>query len=89
MQLSNYLFFTTGCEQALAFYSACGLGHVTELVRHGDRGMPVASEAMRGKIMHARFEGCRKGWTTQPHAASSPGAITTAISPACLACNGC
>jgi len=57
MQLSNYLFFTTGCEQALAFYSACGLGHVTELVRHGDRGMPVASEAMRGKIMHARFEG--------------------------------
>jgi PhnB protein len=57
MQLSNYLFFTTACEQALAFYSACGLGHVTELVRHGDAGMPVASEAMRGKIMHARFEG--------------------------------
>jgi len=57
MQLSNYLFFTTTCEPALAFYSECGLGRVTLLVRHGDAGMPVASEAMRGKVMHAKFEG--------------------------------
>ncbi len=26
MLLSNYLFFTTACEQALAFYTTCGLG---------------------------------------------------------------
>ena len=57
MQLSNYLFFTTACEPALAFYSECGLGRVALLVRHGERGMPVANEAMRGKVMHARFEG--------------------------------
>jgi PhnB protein len=57
MQLSNYLFFTTTCEAALAFYSECGLGHVTLLVRHGERGMPVHNEAMRGKVMHAKFVG--------------------------------
>jgi len=57
MQLSNYLFFTTTCEQALAFYAACGLGQVTELLRYGTDGMPVPNEAIRGKVMHARFEG--------------------------------
>jgi PhnB protein len=57
MQLANYLFFTTTAEQALAFYAACGLGRVTELVRWGDGGMPVAHEGMRGKVMHARFAG--------------------------------
>jgi len=57
MQLANYLFFTTACEPALAFYTACGLGRVTELVRHGEGGLPVHDEAMRGKVMHARFEG--------------------------------
>jgi PhnB protein len=57
MQLSNYLFFTTTCEQALEFYTRCGLGHVTEVLRFGVDGMPVPNEAMRNKIMHARFEG--------------------------------
>ena len=57
MQLANYLFFSTGCEEALAFYAECGLGRVTQLKRQGANGMPVASEAMRGKVMHARFEG--------------------------------
>jgi len=57
MQLSNYLFFTTTCEQALAFYTQCGLGKITEVLRFGVDGMPVPHEAMRGKIMHARFEG--------------------------------
>jgi PhnB protein len=57
MQLANYLFFTTMCEPALAFYSECGLGRVTLLVRHGERGLPVANEAMRGKVMHSKFEG--------------------------------
>jgi PhnB protein len=57
MQLSNYLFFTTNCEPALAFYSECGLGRVTLLMRHGDGGLPVHNEAMRGKVMHAKFEG--------------------------------
>ncbi|OWV78523.1 DNA-binding protein [Rhizobium sp. N122] len=57
MQLANYLFFSQGCEEALAFYAECGLGRVTLLKRHGADGMPVASEAMWGKVMHARFEG--------------------------------
>jgi PhnB protein len=57
MQLASYLFFATQCEQVLAFYTACGMGEVTLMVRHGENGMPVANEAMRGKIMHARFEG--------------------------------
>jgi PhnB protein len=57
MQLSNYLFFTTTCADALAFYAECGLGHVTDVLRYGENGMPARSEAMRGKIMHAKFEG--------------------------------
>ncbi|MDK4701148.1 VOC family protein [Rhizobium sp. CNPSo 4062] len=57
MQLANYLFFTTHCEEALAFYTACGLGEVTLLVRHDTDGVPLANEAMRGRVMHARFEG--------------------------------
>jgi PhnB protein len=57
MHLSNYLFFTAQCEPALRFYTACGLGHVVELVRHGAGGMPLADEAMRGLVMHATFEG--------------------------------
>ncbi|MDB5766916.1 MAG: PhnB protein [Collimonas fungivorans] len=57
MQQSNYLFFTTGCEQALAFYTECGLGQVVEVLRHGAGGIPLKNEAMRGKIMHSRFEG--------------------------------
>lgn len=57
MQLSNYLFFTTNCDQALAFYAQCGLGHVVEVLRYGVDGMPVRNEAMRGKVMHAKFQG--------------------------------
>lgn len=57
MQLSNYLFFTTMCEPALAFYTRCGLGQITDVLRYGVDGMPVHNEAMRGRIMHARFEG--------------------------------
>ncbi|WP_315836397.1 VOC family protein [Bradyrhizobium prioriisuperbiae] len=57
MQLANYLFFTTTCEQALGFYERCGLGRTVEILRHGENGMPVHNEAMRGRIMHARFEG--------------------------------
>ena len=57
MQLSNYLFFTTDCEPALAFYERCGLGRVTEAWRYGVDGMPTPSEALRGKIMHTKFEG--------------------------------
>ena len=57
MQLSNYLFFTTTCEAALAFYASCGLGQVAEILRYGDNGMPVGNDAMRGKVMHAKFEG--------------------------------
>jgi PhnB protein len=57
MKLSNYLFFTTNCEAALSFYTQCGFGSVTSTVRHGDGGMPVRTESMRGKIMHAQFMG--------------------------------
>jgi PhnB protein len=57
MLLANYLFFTTTCEEALGFYERCGLGRVTHMARHGADGMTVPIEAMRGKVMHARFEG--------------------------------
>lgn len=57
MQLANFLFFTTTCDQALAFYAECGLGRVTHTVRHGEGGTPVVHEAMRGKVALARFEG--------------------------------
>lgn len=57
MLLANYLFFTDSCEQALAFYAQCGLGEVVEATRHGASGAPLRNEAMRGKIMHAKFAG--------------------------------
>ncbi|TIW94717.1 MAG: glyoxalase/bleomycin resistance/extradiol dioxygenase family protein [Mesorhizobium sp.] len=57
MRLSPSLFFTTNCEPALAFYEQCGLGQGTILLRWGENDMPVRTEAMRGKVMHARFEG--------------------------------
>ncbi|WP_426305001.1 VOC family protein [Acidovorax facilis] len=57
MQLSNYLFFTTTCDEALDFYARCGLGHVVEVLRYGVDGMPVKKEALRGKVMHAKFQG--------------------------------
>jgi PhnB protein len=57
MRLSASLLFTTNCDEALAFYEQCGLGRGTILLRWGDNNMPVRTEAMRGKIMHARFEG--------------------------------
>ena len=57
MRLSASLFFTTHCQEALAFYEQCGLGKGTILLRWGDNNMPVRTEAMRGKILHARFEG--------------------------------
>jgi PhnB protein len=57
MYLANYLFFTTTCEQALNFYQDCGLGTIVATLRHGENDMPVRTESMRGKIMHAQFEG--------------------------------
>jgi PhnB protein len=57
MQLSPYLFFTTNCEPALAFYETCGLGKIVSILRHGDNDMPVHTPSMRGKIMHAEFSG--------------------------------
>ena len=57
MQLANYLFFTSQCEAALSFYTDCGLGQVTVLMRHGGPDMPVHDEAMVGKVAHARVEG--------------------------------
>ena len=57
MLLSNYLFFTTNCEPALAFYAQCGLGQVVTMARYGDGGAPVKNPAMRGRVMHAKFEG--------------------------------
>ena len=57
MLLSNYLFFTDACEEALRFYEACGLGRIVEMLRYDADGMPAKSEAMLGKVMHAKFEG--------------------------------
>jgi PhnB protein len=57
MRLAPSLFFTTRCEPALTFYERCGLGKATILLRWGQNDMPVRTEAMRGKVLHARFEG--------------------------------
>jgi len=57
MRLANYLFFTDQCDRALAFYAECGLGKITVLTRHGDVVSAPVDEGMRGKVMHARFEG--------------------------------
>lgn len=57
MQLANYLFFTTQCEEALVFYERCELGKATILMRYGVDSAPAPTEDMRGKIMHARFQG--------------------------------
>lgn len=57
MLLSNYLFFTDKCEQALAFYAECGLGRIVEINRYGMDGAPAGSAGMHGKVMHAQFEG--------------------------------
>jgi PhnB protein len=57
VQLSNYLFFKSGCEEALAFYEKCGLGHVVEMQRYGENGMPFGAQGMHGKIIHAKFAG--------------------------------
>jgi PhnB protein len=57
MKLTNYLFFTNNCEAALNFYMQCGLGQIKQVMRYGDRGMPFHNESMRGRIMHAQFEG--------------------------------
>lgn len=57
MYLANYLFFITSCEQALAFYTSCGIGKVVDVLRYGENGMPVHNEAMCGKIRHSQFDG--------------------------------
>lgn len=57
MRLANFLFFTTRCEEALAFYSRCGLGQIAECKRYGEDGLPLGNEAFRGKIAFARFAG--------------------------------
>ena len=58
MRFTPYLYFKGACEQALEFYSACGLGAVRELRRY--EGTPMAERdggAWRDKVLHAEFEG--------------------------------
>jgi PhnB protein len=55
--LSNCLFFTTTCEEALNFYVECGLGTIVYILRYGENGMAVRTKSMCGKIMQAQFEG--------------------------------
>ena len=61
MLLSNYLFFTDACEEALRFYEACGLGRIVEMVRYGADSMPPKSEAMRGRAQDELFCQLRHG----------------------------
>jgi PhnB protein len=57
VRLSPYLFFTTECEAALSFYERCGLGSAKIFLRWGQDGMPLRTEGMRGKVLHAVLEG--------------------------------
>ena len=55
MQLANYLFFTTSLRSGARFLHPLrtGQSHGRKTLRRS----PRPTEAMRGKIMHARFEG--------------------------------
>jgi len=58
MRMIPYLYFKGACEDALGFYSDCGLGNVTELRRYA--GTPMEERdggAWREKVLHSRFEG--------------------------------
>ena len=44
-------------DLAAQLLDPAALGHVVEVLRYGDGGMPAHYEAMRGRIMHAKFQG--------------------------------
>ena len=58
MQLAPYLYFKGGCESALKFYEACGLGAIKEIRRY--ENTPLAERdggQWRDKVLHSLFEG--------------------------------
>ena len=58
MRMTPYLYFKGACEDALAFYTACGLGKVVDLRRYA--GSPMEGRdggAWRDKVIHSLFEG--------------------------------
>jgi PhnB protein len=55
IQLSNYLFFTTNCQEALEFYTQCGLGDIKEMMLYTASTAP--NESMLGKVRHSKFQG--------------------------------
>jgi PhnB protein len=58
MRLTPYLYFRGACEEALKFYTSCGLGAIRELRRY--EGTPMADRdggAWRDKVLHSVFEG--------------------------------
>ena len=58
MQVTPYLYFRGGCEDALKFYEASGLGSIKLLQRY--EGTPIAERdggAWRDKVLHSLFEG--------------------------------
>jgi hypothetical protein len=44
IQLSNYLFFTTNCQEALEFYTQCGLGDIKEMMLYTASTAPNESQ---------------------------------------------
>ena len=58
MTLLPYLFFKSDCEDALAFYEACGLCQGTVLLRYEEaHAASFRQSLIVGKIMHAEFKG--------------------------------
>ena len=58
MRMTPYLYFKGACENALAFYTDCGLGKVMDLRRYA--GTPMEGRdggAWRDKVLHSLFEG--------------------------------
>ena len=58
VKATPYLYFKGGCEAALRFYAARGLGEIKELRRYA--GTPMVGrhgEEWRDKVMHSLFEG--------------------------------
>jgi PhnB protein len=55
IQLSNYLFFTTTCQQALEFYTQCELGEIKEMMLYTADTAP--NESIRAKLDTPSFKG--------------------------------
>ena len=56
MRLDIYVNYRGNCEQAFRFYEQHLRGHITGIVRHGERADPALPADWGDKVLHARIE---------------------------------